>query len=131
MRDWLFERQRYGLIDLHDRAWDEPAGNGGFLFNGGRLGTNHSSALGQRTSLPTDKSVPFQISQRADFIVNDCFQWVQHSRSILNLRDEPLADSRSRLMRRIQGKTGPYFIDWSEVAGPNDKRAVLSNPFLW
>src|SRR5438309_6604924 len=35
VRDWLFENDRYGLIDLHDRDWDEPAGNGGFLFNGG------------------------------------------------------------------------------------------------
>ena len=25
------------VIDLHDRDWDEPAGNGGFLFNGGRV----------------------------------------------------------------------------------------------
>src|SRR6266853_4586983 len=37
VRDWLFEKDRYGLIDLHDRDWDEPAGNGGFLFNGGRV----------------------------------------------------------------------------------------------
>ena len=37
IRDWLFENDRYGLIDLHDRDWDEPAGNGGFLFNGGRI----------------------------------------------------------------------------------------------
>src|ERR1041385_2385144 len=37
IRDWLFEKDRFGLIDLHDRDWDEPAGNGGFLFNGGRV----------------------------------------------------------------------------------------------
>lgn len=37
IRDWLFENDRYGLIDRHDRDWDEPAGNGGFLFNGGRV----------------------------------------------------------------------------------------------
>src|SRR5881397_2823836 len=37
IRDWLFENHRYGLIDQHDRDWDEPAGNGGFLFNGGRV----------------------------------------------------------------------------------------------
>src|SRR2546421_2976550 len=35
IRDWLFENDRYGLIDLHDRDWDEPAGNGGFFFYGG------------------------------------------------------------------------------------------------
>src|SRR5689334_16443843 len=37
IRDWLFENQHYGLIDLEPRGWDEPAGNGGFLFNGGRV----------------------------------------------------------------------------------------------
>ncbi|WP_018290188.1 proteasome accessory factor PafA2 family protein [Verrucomicrobium sp. 3C] len=37
VRDHLFYRERVGLIDIHDRDYDEPAGNGGFLFNGGRL----------------------------------------------------------------------------------------------
>ena len=37
-------------------------------------------------------TVPFQISQRADYIVNDFFEWVQHNRAIINTRDEPLAD---------------------------------------
>jgi proteasome accessory factor A len=36
--------------------------------------------------------VPFQISQRADHIVNDFFEWVQQNRAIINTRDEPLAD---------------------------------------
>jgi proteasome accessory factor A len=36
--------------------------------------------------------VPYQISQRADYIVNDFFEWVQHNRAIVNTRDEPLAD---------------------------------------
>src|SRR3569832_1590848 len=36
VRDWIFAGQRFGLIDVHQRDWDEPAGNGGFLFNGGR-----------------------------------------------------------------------------------------------
>lgn len=36
--------------------------------------------------------LPFQISQRADHIVNDFFEWVQQSRAIVNTRDEPLAD---------------------------------------
>jgi proteasome accessory factor A len=39
------------------------------------------------------------------------------------------ARARSRLMREIQGKTGPYFVDWTEVAIPNQKRAFLPNPF--
>src|SRR2546430_17547644 len=37
VRDWLFDNDRYGLIDLHDRDWDEPAGNGGFFFYWGRV----------------------------------------------------------------------------------------------
>ncbi len=36
--------------------------------------------------------LPFQISQRSDYIVNDFFEWVQHNRAIVNTRDEPLAD---------------------------------------
>jgi proteasome accessory factor A len=41
---------------------------------------------------PDRTELPFQLSQRADFIVNDFFEWVQHNRSIVNTRDEPLAD---------------------------------------
>ena len=39
-------------------------------------------------------AVDFQISQRADHIVNDIYQWVQFNRAIINARDEPLADYR-------------------------------------
>lgn len=39
-------------------------------------------------------TVRFQISQRADHIVNDIYQWVQFNRAIINARDEPLADYR-------------------------------------
>ena len=202
VRDWLFENQRYGLIDLQPRGWDEPAGNGGFLFNGGRVyidmghleyctpecasaldvvrydragdalllealralglegkasfirnnvdhytgatfGCHENYSL-ERTDAVTKKNwasllgfltlrvlftgagrvggslqnfftrhepvgeppVPFQISQRADFILNDCFEWIQHNRSILNLRDEPLADARRfRRLHLIHGDT--------------------------
>ena len=41
-----------------------------------------------------DQPVQFQISQRADHIVNDIYQWVQFNRAIINARDEPLADYR-------------------------------------
>jgi pup-ligase protein len=34
------------------------------------------------------------LSQRADHIVNDIYQWVQFNRAIINARDEPLADYR-------------------------------------
>lgn len=195
LRDWLFENNRYGLIDLHDRDWDEPAGNGGFLFNGGRVyidmghleyctaecitaadvvrydragdallleatqslglqdkvhfirnnidhhtgatfGCHENYSLQRDAPLheknvlsllafltlrilfsgagrvgamrparlrgsvsPDEVPVHFQISQRADYIQNDFFEWVQHNRAIINTRDEPLADPR--LFRRL------------------------------
>lgn len=202
IRDWLFENHRYGLIDQHDRDWDEPAGNGGFLFNGGRIyidmghleyctpectsaldvvrydragdlllleavralglagkvhfirnnidhytgatfGCHENYSLDRRAPLheknvlsllafltlrviysgagrvgsmkPTrgraeaisrEEPVPFQISQRADYIQNDFFEWVQHNRAIINTRDEPLADPRLyRRLHLIHGDT--------------------------
>src|SRR6267378_3269622 len=42
----------------------------------------------------SDTVVNYQISQRADHIVNDIYQWVQFNRAIINARDEPLADYR-------------------------------------
>jgi proteasome accessory factor A len=57
--------------------------------------------VGQANPLAFDFEVPqmeapvdFQISQRADHIVNDIYQWVQFNRAIINARDEPLADYR-------------------------------------
>ena len=42
VRNWIFERNRaYGLPDMHQRDWDEPAGNGGwglgYAFSKGAL----------------------------------------------------------------------------------------------
>jgi proteasome accessory factor A len=39
-----------------------------------------------------DEGVEFQLSQRADHIVTEIYQWIQFSRAIINTRDEPLAD---------------------------------------
>ncbi len=200
IRDWLFDNDRYGLIDLHDRDWDEPAGNGGFLFNGGRVyidmghleyctpecasaldvvrydragdllvqeavralkledqisfirnnvdhytgatfGCHENYSLDRRALLheknvlsllafltlrvlytgagrvgsiracrfrgevlPREQASLFQISQRADYIQNDFFEWVQHNRAIINTRDEPLADPRQyRRLHLIHG----------------------------
>ena len=57
--------------------------------------------VGEANPLAFDFEVPrsgarvdFQISQRADHIVNDIYQWVQFNRAIINARDEPLADYR-------------------------------------
>src|SRR5207244_3750240 len=41
-----------------------------------------------------EPQVDFQLSQRADHIVNDIYQWFQFNRAIINARDEPLADYR-------------------------------------
>jgi proteasome accessory factor A len=47
------------------------------------------SAVGHGSTL---NQLPYQLSQRADHIVNDFFEWVQQNRAIVNTRDEPLAD---------------------------------------
>jgi proteasome accessory factor A len=199
IRDWVFENHRFGLIDRHHRDWDEPPGNGGFLFNGGRLyldmghveyctaecasaadvvrydragdrllleavqalglgkianifrnnidhhtgatfgchenysllrraalteknifsllsfltlrllftGSGRVGGAGQRGLGVVSGTVPdFQISQRADYIQNDFYEWVQHNRAIINTRDEPLADPRKyRRLHLLHGDT--------------------------
>ena len=195
VRNWIFQDQRHGLVDIHQRDWDEPAGNGGFLYNGARvyvdmghleyctpecrqlrdlilhdragdviltralsdLGLSdhagfirnnidhyagstfgcHENYLVRKTALFTERHllsllafltlrilftgagrvgeapggrgaretmdsetpIAFQISQRADYVHNDLFEWVQFNRAIINTRDEPLADPA--LYRRL------------------------------
>ena len=36
-KDCVFYREHLGIVDMHYRGRDEPPGNGGFLFNGGRV----------------------------------------------------------------------------------------------
>ena len=64
------------------------------IFTGaGRVG--QANGRGFDLEIPeSDTPVDFQISQRADHIVNDIYQWVQFNRAIINARDEPLADYR-------------------------------------
>src|SRR6266513_2788709 len=59
----------------------------------GRIGEAHPLAFDFDLP-PSATPVRFQISQRADHIVNDIYQWVQFNRAIINARDEPLADYR-------------------------------------
>ncbi len=59
----------------------------------GRIGVAHPLAFDFEPAC-VDEDVVFQISQRADHIVNDIYQWVQFNRAIINARDEPLADHR-------------------------------------
>lgn len=189
LKDHILKKKQLGLIDLHQRAHDEPPGNGGFLLNGGRIyldmghleyaspeclslddlvsydragdlilqealnetGLSESvsiiknnvdhltgSTFGSHENYLVTRDFPFtyeglgqmlpflvtrqiftgagrvgahfvpdgwillgetrfpqvkfQLSQRADHIVNDFYQWVQFNRAIINTRDEPLAD---------------------------------------
>ncbi len=64
------------------------------IFTGaGRVGQASPLAF-DFESAPEPRPFDFQISQRADHIVNDIYQWVQFNRAIINARDEPLADYR-------------------------------------
>jgi proteasome accessory factor A len=64
------------------------------IFTGaGRVG--QANPLAFDFEIPTsEETIDFQLSQRADHIVNDIYQWVQFNRAIINARDEPLADYR-------------------------------------
>ncbi len=202
VRDWIFSHRKLGLIDVHHRDWDEPSGNGGFLFNGGRLYIDmghleyctpeclslldllrydragdaliaralrelrldrevsfirnnidhytgatfgcHENYLVRRTAPLHEANVLsllafltvrllyvgagrvgstmapelrgqmmragaddlFQLSQRADYINNDLYEWVQFNRAIINTRDEPLGDPRKyRRLHLLHGDT--------------------------
>src|SRR5688572_1926703 len=76
------------------------------LFCGaGRAGTVRA-ALFRGDISQREEPVPFQMSQRADYIQNDFFEWVQHNRAIINTRDEPLADPRQyRRLHLLHGDT--------------------------
>lgn len=64
------------------------------IFTGaGRVGQANPLAFDFQLPQP-EVQVDFQLSQRADHIVNDIYQWVQFNRAIINARDEPLADYR-------------------------------------
>src|SRR5438477_3559729 len=64
------------------------------IFTGaGRVGQSNPLAFDFEPPQPQGQ-VNFQLSQRADHIVNDIYQWVQFNRAIINARDEPLADYR-------------------------------------
>ena len=64
------------------------------IFTGaGRVGEANPLAFDFEVP-PSTARVDFQISQRADHIVNDIYQWVQFNRAIITARDEPLADYR-------------------------------------
>ncbi len=64
------------------------------IFTGaGRVGQANPLAMEFEPSKHRPK-IDFQLSQRADHIVNDHYPWVQFNRAIINARDEPLADPR-------------------------------------
>ena len=206
VRNWIFDGGHFGLVDLYEREWDEPAGNGGFLFNGGRVyidmghieyctpeclsacdavrydragdgllqlavkslgwegrvffirnNIDHctGATFGCHENYSMDRLAPFtetnilsllafltlrlvytgagrvgataspripigfpdqlpsfegfQLSQRADYVQNDFYEWVQHNRAIVNTRDEPLADPVSyRRLHLLHGDTSVF-----------------------
>jgi proteasome accessory factor A len=205
VKNHIFKNQRLGVLDMHYRDWGEPPGNGGFLYNGGRLYIdmghleyataecrnlfeliaqdkaaewmiiNTLERLGIREEVSFFKNnidhftgatfgchenylvrrnvpfyevvipkllpffvtrqifagtgrvgcyeeglwglddddeyngprlVDFQISQRADHIVTEIYEWIQFSRAIINTRDEPLADyNKYRRLHLLVGDT--------------------------
>ncbi len=203
--EYTLAKNRFGMVDLYEREWDEPAGNGGFLFNGGRLyidmghieyctpecldareavrydragdrllqtavaalgyegrvffirnnidhhtgatfgchenfsmdrlaplsegnirsllafltlrlvytGAGRVGAAGARLPIGFPERMPtfegFQLSQRADYVQNDFYEWVQHNRAIVNTRDEPLADPLAyRRLHLLHGDTNVF-----------------------
>ncbi|MFY9269604.1 MAG: proteasome accessory factor PafA2 family protein [Candidatus Manganitrophaceae bacterium] len=69
--------------------------------------------------------VDFQISQRADHIVNDFYQWVQFNRAIINTRDEPLADpNRYRRIHLLVGDSN--LLEYATALKFGTTSAVLS-----
>ena len=62
------------------------------LVGAGRVGM--TQAPRRYGKMDASEFVPYQISQRADFIQTDIYEWVQFNRALINARDEPLADYR-------------------------------------
>lgn len=63
------------------------------IFAGaGRIGCYSDVFYYDHQEIQHARPVPFQISQRSDYIVTEIYQWIQFSRAIINTRDEPLAD---------------------------------------
>ena len=203
VRDHVFHELKLGISDIHYRDYGEPPGNGGFLFNGGRLyvdmghleyatpecvdllsvvaydkaierlithvtseialsdsvsffknNIDHftGATFGCHENYQLRRDVPFykvviptlmpffvtrqiyagagrvggyedvldfedvyprddsfhgfQISQRADHIVTEIYEWIQFSRAIINTRDEPLSDyTKYRRLHLLVGDT--------------------------
>ena len=203
VRDHVFHELQLGISDIHYRDYGEPPGNGGFLFNGGRLYIDmghleyatpecvdlfsmvaYDKAIERLITQITDelglaetvsffknnidhftgatfgchenyqlrRDIPFykvviptlmpffvtrqiyagagrvggyeeildfedvqpgsdafhgfQISQRADHIVTEIYEWIQFSRAIINTRDEPLSDyTKYRRLHLLVGDT--------------------------
>ena len=71
----------------------------------GRVGATMAAESRGELARPGTESI-FQMSQRADYINNDLFEWVQFNRAIINTRDEPLADARKyRRLHLLHGDT--------------------------
>ena len=70
----------------------------------GRVGGHEEADDYQNTKSRNSDFVGFQISQRADHIVTEVYEWIQFSRAIINTRDEPLGDhTRYRRLHLLVG----------------------------
>ena len=58
----------------------------------GRVGAHEEINEYDTRNYQNDQFIGFQISQRADHIVTEVYEWIQFSRAIINTRDEPLGD---------------------------------------
>src|SRR5260370_38103563 len=97
------------------------------IFTGsGRVGQSNPLAFDFEPP-QSEPQVNFQLSQRADHIVTDIYQWVQFNPAIINALDEPLADYRKyRRLHLLIGDSNmsPY----ANALKIGTTRCVLSLP---
>ena len=86
-------RARGSVHAAHSRDAADVLSDASGFYRRGRVGQSNPLAFDFEPPQP-EGQVNFQLSQRADHIVNDIYQWVQFNRAIINARDEPLADYR-------------------------------------
>ena len=81
----------------------------------------------ERDEVLREDPVAFQISQRADHIVTEIYQWIQFSRAIINTRDEPLADhSKYRRLHLLVGDSN--MSDYATALKVGTTALVLKSP---
>ncbi len=69
----LFGENQHGIIDRHYRGYDEPPGNGGFLFNAGRMYVDMGHV---EYASPECHSIwdVVSVDRAGDFLLQDCLE---------------------------------------------------------